>query len=322
MKIGIIGCGNMGILHGKLINENKGLSLVAVFDTNEEKGKLTAEQLNTSFVSTIDELFDKSEMVFIAIPNTMHASMTIKALEAGKHVFVEKPMATNINDATKVLEVSEKTGKRVFVGHNRRFAPVYKEARDIVLSKEFKPSNINIIQNDGDMLEPSWLTDISLTGGFMYDTTVHFLDMARYMMGEIVELRALGKAVCYPIPDNFAVLLTFENGSYGVITTCGHASWISPFERVQVVGDHKSVITEELDSLRHSPGLGEIVDGRDYSKLSYEGKWGYIAMHEHMFNALKEGTPALNSAKDGYMTVKLIEACHASAEKNGEVIKI
>ena len=312
----------MGNLHGKLINANKALSLTAVFDTNKEKGEPLATQLNAVFVSTIEELFDKCEMVFITIPNTKHASMTIKALEAGKHVFVEKPMATNISDAEKVLLASKKFGKRVFVGHNRRFAPVYIEARNIVFAQGFKPSNINIIQNDGDMLNPPWLTDISLTGGFMYDTTVHFLDMARYLMGEIVELRALGKAVCYPILDNFAVLLTFENGSYGVITTCGHASWISPFERVQVVGDHKSVITEELDTLRYSPGLGEIVDGRDYSKLSYEEKWGYVAMHEHMFKALKDETEALNSAEDGYLTVKLIEACHESAEKNGGVIKI
>ena len=322
MDIGIIGGGNMGVLHGGLINKNKNLKLAAVFDNSAEKGEAAARLLDTVYTGTMEELFKKCEMVFITVPNTAHAELAVKALEAGKHVFVEKPLATNLADAEKVMKAADKAGRRVFVGHNRRFAPVYKEARDIISGGGFKPSNINIIQNDGDMLEPAWLTDIKMTGGFMYDTTVHFLDMARYLMGEVTELRALGKAVCYPIADDFAVLLTFKNGGHGVITTCGHASWISPFERVQVVGDHKSVITEELDSLRYSPGLGKIVEGRDYSKLSHEEKWGYAAMHEHMFNALKTGTEAQNSMTDGYMTVELIEACHRSAGQNGEPVRI
>ncbi len=322
MKIGIIGGGNMGLLHGKLINSNIELTLSALYDTFKEKGEASAKELGTKFVETLDELFDNCEMVFITVPNTMHADLAISALKAKKHVFVEKPLATSIEDAKKVMEASEKSGKRVFVGYNRRFAPVYKKAKDLIFDDKFKPSNINIIQNDGDMINPPWLTDVKMTGGFMYDTTVHFLDMARYLMGEITEIRALGKAACYPIIDDFAVLITFENGNYGVISTCGHASWISPFERVQVVGDHTSIITEELDSLRFSPGLNKVIDAKDFSKLPHEEKWGYKFMHEHMFDALKNNKEALNDIKDGYIGVKLMEACYESASKNGQLIKM
>jgi myo-inositol 2-dehydrogenase/D-chiro-inositol 1-dehydrogenase len=161
-----------------------------------------------------------------------------------------------------------------------------------------------------------------MTGGFMYDTTVHFLDMARYLLGEIVELRALGKAFFYPIPDDFVVQLRFAGGAFGAITTCGHASWISPFERVQVVGDHASVITEELDSLRYSASLGAVIEGKDFSKLAHNDKWGYAAMHGHVFDVLKNNTPCLNGFAEGQRVVELIEACHRSAAHDGEVIRL
>jgi myo-inositol 2-dehydrogenase/D-chiro-inositol 1-dehydrogenase len=322
MRIGIIGGGNMGVLHGKLISANEKLALAAVYDIARENGEAAAKTLNTKFINDIDEFLNEIDMVFITVPNTKHAELAIKALGKGLHVFVEKPLATSLEDAEKVNEACVKSKKRVFVGYNRRFAPVYARAKEIVNAKGFKPVNVNIIQNDGDMINPPWLTDISMTGGFMYDTTVHFLDMARYLLGEVTELRALAKAAFYPIIDDFVVMLTFENGAIGVISTCGHASWISPFERVQVVGDHKSVITEELDTLSYSPGLDSIVEGCNYSKLPHEQKWGYAQMHTHMFDCLFAGKPAINEIEEGFKCVRLIEACYKSAASNGELIKL
>jgi myo-inositol 2-dehydrogenase/D-chiro-inositol 1-dehydrogenase len=170
------------------------------------------------------------------------------------------------------------------------------------------------------MQNPPWLTDIKMTGGFMYDTTVHFLDMVLYLLGEITEIRALGKAFFYPIVDGFVIQFKLKSGAIGVITSCGHASWISPFERVQIVGDHKSVITEELDKLVYSPALGAVISGNDYSKLEREEKWGYRQMHDHIFECLKNSVKSLNGLYEGYRVVELIESCYKSAGASGEVI--
>ena len=156
----------------------------------------------------------------------------------------------------------------------------------------------------------------------VYDTTVHFLDMARYLLGDICEIRALGAASFYPIEDGFAVQMKFKSGAYGVISSCGYASWISPFERVQVVGDHKSVITEELDSYRYSSALGAVVEGREFSTLEHDVKWGYAQMHDHMFNeCIFGGAAPKNSVDDGYKVVELIEACYESARADGKIIR-
>lgn len=322
-RTGIIGCGTMGTLHGKLLQQNPDVRITGVADVDPARAKEAAALFGCAGFSSVDELLGSGlDLVFITVPNTKHAELAVRALERGVHVFVEKPLATSLEDAREVGDALKKLGKRLFVGYNRRFAPVYREARRIVSAAAFKPAHVNIIQNDGDMANPPWLTDIAMTGGFMYDTTVHFLDMARYLLGEIVELRALGRAFFYPIPDDFVVQLRFAGGAFGAITTCGHASWISPFERVQVVGDHASVITEELDSLRYSASLGAVIEGKDFSKLAHNDKWGYAAMHAHVFETLKSGAPCLNGFAEGYRVVELIEACHRSAARDGEVIRL
>jgi myo-inositol 2-dehydrogenase / D-chiro-inositol 1-dehydrogenase len=323
IRTGIIGMGNMGTLHGKLLALNPDVKISGVTDLDPAKTKEAAALFNCQGFESVDAMLASGiDMVFITVPNTKHAGLAVKALDKGLDVFVEKPLATCMADARKVGEAQKKSGKRLFVGYNRRFAPVYREARRIVAGAAFKPAHVNIIQNDGDMANPPWLTDLEMTGGFMYDTTVHFLDMARYLMGEIVEIRALGKAFFYPIPDDFVVQLKFAGGTFGAITTCGHASWISPFERVQVVGDHASVITEELDSLRYSASLGAVVEGRDYSKLGHNDKWGYAAMHAHIFDVMKNNVECLNGYAEGLRVVECIEACHKSAAADGEIIRL
>jgi myo-inositol 2-dehydrogenase/D-chiro-inositol 1-dehydrogenase len=323
IRTGIIGLGNMGTLHGKLLMQNPDVKITAVADLDAARVRDAAALFGCRGFDGVDALLASDiDMVFIAVPNTKHAELAIRALDRGIHVFVEKPLATNLEDARKVGEAQMRSGKRLFVGYNRRFAPVYREARRIVSGAAFKPAHVNIIQNDGDMANPPWLTDLGMTGGFMYDTTVHFLDMARYLMGEVIEIRALGKAFFYPIPDDFVIQLKFAGGRFGAITTCGHASWISPFERVQVVGDHASVITEELDRLSYSASLGAVIEGRDYSKLGHNDKWGYAAMHAHMFEVMKNGAECVNGFREGYRVVELIEACHRSAVNDGEVIRL
>lgn len=322
MKIGIIGVGNMGKLHAGLIKSNPGLTLYGMTDMNAARAAEVAADFGCQAFASVSELLaSEVDMVFITVPNTAHGPLAIQALQARKHVFVEKPLATKLEDAAEIRRLQTQTGLHVFVGYNRRFAPVYLAAKDAISDVGFKPVNVNMIQNDGDMQNPPWLTDITMTGGFMYDTTVHFLDMARFLLGDITELRSLGAASFYPIEDNFVVQLKFKNGAFGVITSCGHASWISPFERVQVVGDHKSVITEELDSYRYSASLGAIVEGKEFTTLEHNVKWGYAQMHDHMFReCISNGAAPKNSVDDGYKVVKLIEACYASAKAGGSII--
>lgn len=320
IKAAIIGSGAMGRIHAGIIQSIGKLELAYIFDTVPERAKALADELGAVPMSDMDELCASGvDIAFVCVPNKLHAMVAVRLLEAGIHVFSEKPMATSVADAEAMVAAAEKAGKRLFVGHNRRFAPVYCAAKNAVSQQTYLPHNINIIQNDGDMGGEGsiWAADFKNLGGFLYDTTIHFLDMAEYLMGPIETVAALRKSACYPVDDDFVIQLKFESGGLGAITTCGHASWIFPFERVQVVGDHQSVITEELDLYRYCPGLSRVIEANEYTKLPFEQKWGYHAMHLHMYDALENGTPALNDGTVGLRAVKLVEACHKSIEQGG-----
>lgn len=322
LKMAIIGSGAMGRIHAGIINASKRAKVAYVFDTVKERAEELALAFGAKPLTKMEELCARDiDMAFVCVPNKLHAQVAIQILRAGINVFSEKPMATNIADAQAMADAAKDSQSRLFVGHNRRFAPVYRQARDTVIQRDYMPHNINIIQNDGDMGGEGsiWAADFKNLGGFLYDTTIHFLDMAEYLMGEIESISALGKSACYPVDDDFVIQMKFKSGSLGVISSCGHASWIFPFERVQVAGDHKSVITEELDSYRYCPGLSARIEAYDYTGLSFEKKWGYEDMHIHMYDALENDLPALNDGEVGLRAVKLVETCHDSIAANGAV---
>lgn len=325
LRGGIIGTGTMGGIHAKLAAESGKVEIVAVFDTVFSRAESFAAKYNAKPFGELEAMLDYGvDIVYIAVPNNFHAPLTIACLDHGVHVFCEKPLATSLEDIAKIKEAVKRSGKRLFVGHNRRFAPIYLAAKQTVSESDYKPTSINIIQNDGDMGGSVWAADFINIGGFLYDTTVHFLDMAEYLMGEISEVRALGMSACYEgIDDDFVIQIRFKDGGHGAITTNGHASWIFPFERVQVVGDHRSVITEELDVYRYCPGLFKTIQCEDYSKLPFEEKWGYKPMHAHMYQCLESGEPALNDGTAaGARAVALVEACYRSAAQGGAAIKV
>lgn len=325
IKVAVIGSGTMGNIHAQIANSSGRAKVEYIFDTDKEKASDLADKVGAKAIADMDELCQQNiDLAIVCVPNKLHAMVTIQILEAEISVFTEKPMATRIEDAQAMVDAAKKSGKRLFVGHNRRFAPVYQAAKKSVEQESYQPHNINMIQNDGDMGGEGsiWAADFENLGGFLYDTTIHFLDMAEYLMGDIESVSALGKSACYPVEDDFAIQLKFKNGGLGAITTCGHASWIFPFERVQVVGDHKSVITEELDSYRYCPGLSRTIEAFDYTNLSFEEKWGYVPMHHHMYDALEKGITAMNEGEVGLRAVKLVEACHQSIAQNGAACRV
>ena len=325
LKAAIIGSGAMGRIHGGIIGSAGRAEVKYVFDTVAERAEKLAAEWGAEPVTDMDALCSKEiDLAFVCVPNKLHAPVAVRLLSAGMNVFSEKPMATSVGDAQAMVDAAKAAGKRLFVGHNRRFAPVYLAAKQSVSQQTYHPHNINIIQNDGDMGGEGsiWAADFQNLGGFLYDTTIHFLDMAEYLMGELESVAALSKSACYPVDDDFVIQLKFKSGGLGAITTCGHASWIFPFERVQVVGDHQSVITEELDSYRYCPGLSKVIEANEYTKLPFEKKWGYYAMHLHMYDALEKGLPALNDGLVGLRAVKLVEACHCSIAQNGAACRV
>src|SRR5215213_7029456 len=125
IRVGIMGAGYIAGVHASVLARDERTQLTAVYDVDPKCAERLAGTHNATAVATTLELLERSDAVFITTPNTQHVSLAIAAIETGKHVFCEKPLATNISDAQSVFEKAQQTTTVFQVGHNRRFAPVY-----------------------------------------------------------------------------------------------------------------------------------------------------------------------------------------------------
>ncbi|HYV04865.1 MAG TPA: Gfo/Idh/MocA family oxidoreductase [Blastocatellia bacterium] len=318
IKVGIIGAGYIGGVHASLLARDERVIISAVHDIDIERADKIARSTGALVAKDAAQLMDRVDAVYVATPNTMHTALAIAAIDAGKHVFCEKPMATTLSDAKAILGRAQ-AGTRVFqVGHNRRFAPVYTTLREKL--GETNPHSSHVKMNRGELINPAWVAHPEITGGFLYETTIHMFDMLRFLFGEVKHLDAVGSSHEYPETDDFSVLLTFESGVHATLASSADASWLFPFERVEIFCHHRTFATREMESLIMSEGLDGKHTTISMQQLAKEEKWGYAQEDRSFVDAIVEGKSAEVTALDGYKSVELVYACYRSI-RSGERIR-
>lgn len=320
VKVGIIGAGYIGGVHAGLLGRDERADLVAVHDVDRERAAKLARAHDAHIATSPSEVIERCDAVYITTPNTQHVALTLAALDAGKHIFCEKPLATNINDAESVFDrATNKFAKSVFqVGHNRRFAPVYATLKQL-LTQKLKPHSAHVKMNRGELLNPVWTGDPSVTGGFLYETPIHMFDMMRFLFGEVESVHALGSKHEYNEIDDFSVLLKFTSGFHATLATAADASWLFPFERVEVFCHHATLVTREMESLVVSTNLEGHHTEQSMQQLPREEKWGYAQEDRAFIDSIVNGTPPLVTAFDGLMSVKLVHAVYESVASSKAV---
>jgi myo-inositol 2-dehydrogenase/D-chiro-inositol 1-dehydrogenase len=317
IKIGIIGTGYMGGTHAQLYARNERTEVYAVYDIRPERMESVSRQTGAKCMENGEQVIESCEAIVVTTPNSRHTKLTIAAANAGKAVFSEKPMATNLMEAKAVLEAS-KNAKVFQVGHNRRFAPVYVKLKELI--SEDKVHSAHIKMNRGELQNPEWTGNTDVTGGFLYETTVHMFDMIRFQFGEVEELIAFGSSQTYPEIDNFSVLLKFKSGLHATFCSAADASWIFPFERLEAFCEHRTIMTQEMENLTDSRGSDPNFEYFSWHLLSKEERWGYSQENEAFIDAVLNKTEPLVTALDGYKSVELVEVCY-KAVKTSERIK-
>ena len=318
LNIGIMGAGFIARVHAGVLACDERVQLTAIYDVVPEAAERLATSYNATAVATTLELLERSDAVYITTPNTQHVSLAMAAIETGKHVFCEKPLATNAADAESVFEKSNE-GPGVFqVGHNRRFAPVYASLRKM-LSETYKPHSAHVKMNRGELLKPEWTGDTEITGGFLYETPIHMFDMMRFLFGEVESLHAIGSTHEYKEVDDFSVLLKFANGMHATLATAADASWLFPFERVEVFCHHATLLTREMESLTCSSNLEGHFTVQTMHQLPHEERWGYVQEDRAFIDSIVNNSPPLVTALDGLMAVRIADAVYESVRTNGPV---
>lgn len=225
--------------------------------------------------------------VFIATRHDTHAALAAAALEAGKNVFVEKPLAIHEDELTQVLGVaSRQTGCRLMVGYNRRFSPLARQARD-VFRRVSGPLLINYRVNAGFLPKEHWI-QTEQGGGRILGEVCHFVDLMQFLTGsEPVGVYAVSVAADnaqMPDQDNVVISLRFRNGSVGQVgyVACGD-KFLSK-ERIEIFGGGQSFV---IDDFR----LAEHYAAGSRRRLKLPGK-GHQEEVEAFLRAIREGRPS------------------------------
>lgn len=316
VKVGILGAGFIGRIHALNLRRDERANLVGIADAVPHAAETLAAEVGTRPFSSLDALLDAGvDAVYVCTPNTHHVEPVLRALAAGVHVFSEKPMATSLEGAARIRRAAAAARGVYQLGFNRRFANVYRFARRLIEEGRITPHLAQMKHNRGELKQPPWTGDPAVTGGYLYETPVHLFDLGRFLFGDVQELQGWARQSVYSELDGFVVLLRFRSGVLTSFTSVAHTSWLFPYERVEIYGEHCTVVTEELERVWFSPGMRDQVDAVDCFQMPFEQKWGYVTEDRLFIDAVLGQRPPAVTAEDGYRATELVEACYRAVRQ-------
>ncbi len=184
VKVGVIGIGNMGWHHARVLSLLKDAELVGVADLDPKRGHLAKEQFNCEWFANYEELISKVEAVCIAVPTLFHHKVGINCLKAGKHVLIEKPIAASQLEASELIEASNNAKRLLQVGHIERFNPAFKELTKVVTDEE-----VVVLEARRHSPHPDRANDVSV----VLDLMIHDLDLVLELANApVIRLAAVG----------------------------------------------------------------------------------------------------------------------------------
>lgn len=298
LRVALVGAGNLARwVHLPIIKKARGVDLRAVCSTSGARGLSYAKRFGAGYCcADFNEVLNDRDVdaVFILTRNQHHASQAAAALAAGKHVFVEKPMALTAAQCRMLEKAVRESGKQLTVGFNRRFAPFYVEQKR-QLDGRTMPMVINCRVNSPGISGSYWMADPAI-GGAILGEACHFVDLMYWLLdAEPVAVQAFSLPTNreHPVGENNLVAsFRFADGSIGNLTYCTVGSRTSGGERVEVFGEGIGVATEDFTRL----------DVRAASRRTRSQWWpekGYAGLVESFFQAVRDGKTPPVSVQDG-----------------------
>lgn len=262
-KVGIVGYGYMGEIRRRVIEQNPQLELIGIADTNP----LIRKQITGCPVfDSLDGLLDNPvDIVFVCTPNLYTPEICIKSLEAGKHVFCEKPPGRNVDDVKRIINAESEKVKLMF-GFNHRFHPGVMKAK--VVADSGRMGRILGIRgvygkSGGINYNKSWRRDKKMSGGgILLDQGIHMLDLFLYFCGDFENVKCFVDSSFwrFPIEDNAYVILQNSKGQ----TASLHSSntlWKHTF-RMDITLEEGYMVVDGLLSKSGSYGREKLIIGK------------------------------------------------------------
>ncbi len=208
LKVGVLGAGHLGKIHLRLLNESKKYNLVGFFDPDEINGKKVAEEFGYTYFENMNQLIDSVDVIDIVTPTLSHFECAKKAIEKGKHVFLEKPITNTLVEAEELLNLEKKHKIKGQVGHVERFNPAFTAVKHGIKNPMFIESHRLAEFNPRG-------TDVPV----VLDLMIHDIDAILSVVDSPVkQINASGVSVISKSPDIANARIEFENGCVANLT--------------------------------------------------------------------------------------------------------
>jgi 1,5-anhydro-D-fructose reductase (1,5-anhydro-D-mannitol-forming) len=318
---GLIGTGRIAedrILPG--INSYAGNKLIGVVSRSQDRANDFAKRFNAQHAYThYEDLLRNPAVTVIAIhtPNTQHVDQAVAAACAGKHVFCDKPMATNVADAERIIRECEKAGVKLGVNFHNRFMPCFIETKRIVDSGEI--GNVMMVQLEASAgpaaasVAASWRNDPAQAGlGTSMNVGVHVYDILRYILSsEIVQVSSLFEAPPGVMERVSLSTFKFANGVMAQVNV--NQTTPNPHNDFVIYGSKGRVTGRALTRSRAGGELQVLLNDGTSRKTEYPAINAHAACVVGFSKALLEDTPPSASGIDGLRSVQLTDAMGKSA---------
>lgn len=325
--IGLIGAGRIAQVHARAYRNVAGATLLAAADVVKEAADRTAATFGLDAYYDYHELLARQDIdgVVVAVPSPLHARIAVDVARAGKHVFCQKPIAPTLTEADTIIAACRDAGVVLQVGFMLRSTPPIAEIKEMVENGVL--GDLVALRASAFGWEPNgdWFYQVDKGGGVIVDTMIHFLDLWRWLGGEVRAVHALGGAYVldgakrYDTTDNAHVSLAFASGAIGSIL----GSWTTGY------GDlffevHGTKGTAFVDFLQRQTGMVFLKDAAGARPAGWsfnEVIWtvGYEAEARRFVAAIDGSAGPAASGEDGRAALELALAAEESLRTGGVV---
>ena len=308
IKTGVIGVGSMGQNHARIYNEIS--DLVGVADPNESQGRAVADKLGVDWYKDYRDLENIVDAVSVVVPTFLHYSVSEFFIKNKKHVLVEKPLAGNFEDASKIVNLANKEGVTLAVGHIERHNGVVRKIKEML--NDSLIGDITTLSARRFSPYPSRITDV----GVLFDLTIHDVDIICHLIqSPVTSVYASGvKSKNENFEDHINLMMKFDNGSIGLCET----SWLTP-NRVRELSMVSTKCYGKLDFLNQKINLSsfrdKLMDSFD-NEISVEKEEPLLHEIENFLTSIQTGKSPLATGADGLNAVKIVEAGYRSLKNH------
>ncbi len=235
LNLGIIGVGHLGSIHAGLAAQSELINLTGVFDLDRDRSAKVAAECGCATFQDMQDLLEQSRAVCVVVPTSAHFSVAMQALESGCHLFLEKPMASSVEQARSIVHKARHMGKKIQVGHIERFNPAMLAIRDQNLNPMFiEAHRLSRFNPRG--------CDVSV----ILDLMIHDLDLILYMVKSPVSyVDACGVAVVSESEDIANVRLKFASGCVANLTSSRIS--LNPMRRMRLFQKNQYIALDFLE---------------------------------------------------------------------------